>query len=60
MRILGFRAKRQRNRDHLGTLDQPNLFTPQYELRTDRRETWLPDFPGVQGFSRGRSENDGS
>lgn len=30
---------------HLGTLDQPNQFAPDYELWTTRREGWLPAFP---------------
>ena len=30
---------------HLGTLDAPNLFRPDYELWTLRREDWLPAFP---------------
>ncbi len=30
---------------HLGTLDQPNQFIPDYELWTCRREDWLPPFP---------------
>ncbi len=30
---------------YLGTLDAPNQFTPTYELWTDRREAWLPEFP---------------
>ncbi len=28
-----------------GSLDQPNLFRPTYEIWTIRREPWLPDFP---------------
>lgn len=39
---------------HLGTLDQPGVFTPEYELWTVRREPWLPPFPGVRGHARGR------
>lgn len=29
---------------NLGSLDQPNQFTPTYELWTTRREAWLPPF----------------
>lgn len=32
---------------HLGALDEPNRFEPTYELWTERREAWLPPFPGV-------------
>lgn len=30
---------------HLGTLDEPGRFTPDYEIWTVRREPWLPEFP---------------
>ncbi len=30
---------------HLGALDAPGVFTPDYELWTIRREPWLPPFP---------------
>lgn len=30
---------------HLGALDAPDMFTPDYECWTLRREGWLPDFP---------------
>ncbi|MGR3802471.1 GFA family protein [Marinibacterium profundimaris] len=30
---------------HLGTLDRPDVFTPDYELWAIRRESWLPPFP---------------
>jgi hypothetical protein len=33
---------------NLGSLDEPNLLTPTYELWTVRREAWLPHF----GFDR--------
>ncbi|UWP98857.1 GFA family protein [Aliiroseovarius crassostreae] len=39
---------------HLGALDQPSQFTPDYELWTDRRENWLPAFPGVTSSLRNR------
>ncbi|WP_135504789.1 GFA family protein [Roseovarius aestuariivivens] len=37
---------------HLGTLDAPGVFTPDYELWTVRREPWLPEFPGMAGYAR--------
>ncbi|WP_288929601.1 GFA family protein [uncultured Maritimibacter sp.] len=37
---------------HLGTLDEPGVFEPTYELWTCRREPWLPKLPGVEGFER--------
>lgn len=30
---------------HLGALDAPDLFHPDHELWTIRRESWLPPFP---------------
>ncbi len=33
---------------NLGSLDEPNQFTPTYELWTIRREAWLPPFPLAQ------------
>lgn len=38
----------------LGTLDEPSRFTPTYELWCDRREDWLPPFPGTRRFARER------
>lgn len=38
---------------HLGALDAPNQFTPDYELWTIRREAWLPPFP-IPGHKRDR------
>ena len=32
---------------HLGALDAPGQLTPTYECWTDRRERWLPAFPGT-------------
>ncbi len=29
---------------HLGAFDQPNQFTPTYEIWCERRENWLPPF----------------
>ncbi len=37
---------------HLGALDEPNVFEPTYELWTVRRETWLPEVPGIARFER--------
>lgn len=39
---------------HLGALDAPSVFTPDYELWTKRREAWLPPFPGTACFKGGR------
>jgi hypothetical protein len=39
---------------HLGTLDAPDLFTPTYECWTQRREGWLPAFPGTVRHDRDR------
>ena len=39
---------------HLGTLDKPDLFRPSYELWTLRRESWLPEFPGLVRHERDR------
>lgn len=41
---------------HLGTLDEPGVFAPTYEIWADRREPWLPDFDGVTRYPRGRDE----
>jgi hypothetical protein len=41
---------------HLGTLDAPNALTPSYEGWTSRREAWLPAFPGMIQYERGRDE----
>ncbi|MEM6973248.1 MAG: GFA family protein [Pseudomonadota bacterium] len=37
---------------HLGTLDAPDRFVPDYELWTIRRESWLPPFPVVRRCAR--------
>jgi hypothetical protein len=34
----------------LGALDEPGVFTPEYELWTVRREGWLPRFGWMRGF----------
>lgn len=38
---------------HLGALDAPDMFTPEYELWCERREGWLPVFEGVRRCGRG-------
>lgn len=39
---------------HLGALDEPDRFLPDYETWTERRETWLPPFPVTDRFRRNR------
>ena len=39
---------------HLGALDEPGQFSPEYELWTIRREPWLPAFPGTRLFEHNR------
>lgn len=39
---------------HLGVLDAPNQLVPSYESWTVRREPWLPEFPGMRCYARGR------
>jgi hypothetical protein len=39
---------------HLGTLDEPNRFVPAYENWTIRRESWLPEFVGMNHYERDR------
>ena len=39
---------------HLGALDEVGVFVPDYELWTERREPWLPVFPGMTGYARDR------
>ena len=41
---------------HLGAMDAPDRFTPDYELWSVRRESWLPEFAGVQRFERDHDE----
>ena len=43
---------------HLGALDAPDQYVPDYELWTIRREAWLPPFPGVTGYVRERDTDD--
>ena len=39
---------------HLGTLDAPDVFTPEYESWTIRRESWLPPLPVQHHHARDR------
>lgn len=39
---------------HLGAFDDPKVFIPEYELWTERRENWLPEFPGTKTHKRNR------
>ena len=39
---------------HLGTLDAPNVFVPEYESWTIRRESWLPPLPVQHHHARDR------
>lgn len=39
---------------YLGTLDDPDVFVPTYELFTIRRESWLPEFPLQERHERDR------
>lgn len=41
---------------HLGALDIPDAFRPDYECWTLRREGWLPEFPVSQSFPRDRQD----
>lgn len=41
---------------HLGALDAPSQFTPDYELWAIRREAWLPDFQGVTRHDQERDD----
>lgn len=40
----------------LGALDNPDEFTPTYELWTIRREAWLPPFPFARQYERDRDD----
>ncbi|MEL7175708.1 MAG: GFA family protein [Pseudomonadota bacterium] len=42
---------------HLGALDAPNQFQPTYELWTERRERWLPEFSQTDCFKRDRTDS---
>lgn len=39
---------------HLGALDAPDQLMPSYELWTERREAWLPEFPLDKRYVRDR------
>jgi len=39
---------------NLGSLDAPDQFVPTYELWTNRRESWLPEFPVSRRYARNR------
>ncbi|WP_224823647.1 GFA family protein [Cognatishimia sp. MH4019] len=39
---------------HLGAMDMPDQFTPEYECWTLRREAWLSPVPGARQYSRDR------
>lgn len=39
---------------HLGTLDAPDRFRPEYESWTLRREAWLPPFDLARHYERDR------
>lgn len=39
---------------HLGALDDPDQLVPTYENWAIRRESWLPDFPGMKRYERNR------
>jgi hypothetical protein len=41
---------------HLGAMDEPGQFAPEYELWTVRREGWLPEFPGTTCYRRNRND----
>ena len=40
---------------NLGSFDAPDRFRPSYELWTVRRESWLPEFPGLRRYERDRT-----
>ena len=41
---------------HLGAMDEPGSFKPDYECWTKRREAWLPEFPGTRLYEGDRDE----
>jgi len=45
---------------NLGALDAPDQFKPTYELWTERREAWLPEFPLSRRHPRNRDSTDRS
>ena len=44
---------------HLGALDAPDRFRPDYECWTVRREAWLPPFPLVRSHPHDRDGEEG-
>ena len=44
---------------NLGSLDAPDQLTPNYELWTIRRESWLPPFPLMRQHGRNRDTTAG-
>lgn len=42
---------------HLGALDAPNQFTPDYELWTIRKEAWLTAPPGADSHAKNRKSD---
>jgi hypothetical protein len=40
---------------HLGALDTPSQFSPNYELWVVRREDWLPPITGAAQYDRNRA-----
>lgn len=42
---------------NVGSLDEPNRFTPTYELWTIRREAWLPPLPLARHYPRDRDRS---
>lgn len=40
----------------LGSLDAPDQLTPNYELWTCRRESWLPEFPHIRQYQHDRDQ----
>jgi hypothetical protein len=43
---------------HLGSLDAPDQLRPTYESWAVRRESWMPAFPNMKQYERGRDETD--
>ena len=39
---------------HLGAMDAPDRFVPEYECWAKRRESWLPEMPGLTRFEEDR------
>ena len=39
---------------HLGSFDEVNQFKPSYECWATRRESWLPEFEGLQRYDTDR------